>query len=137
MCPQITIDSWEEKFVESEDGEKHILDKFVGKENMKDVEEKKYIADILGKDGKNIINIKARTSKAQGNINKIVNSLDERPYGRHIFKAAKLMRDAILFSCLLTNSESRINIKQKNLCDLEKLDCILQKKILSATGNPS
>ena len=84
-----------------------------------------------------MINIKTRTNKAQGNINKIVNSLDERPYGRHRFKAAKLMRDAILLSGLLTNSETWINITKKDLDDLENPDFTLQKKILSATGNPS
>ena len=137
ICPPITIDSWEEKVAENEDGEKYLYDEFVGKEHMKEVEEKKYLGDILTKDGKNIINIKTRTNKAQGNVNKMVNTLDERPYGRHRFKAAKLMRDAILLSGLLTNSESWINVSKKDLDDLEKPDFTLQKKILSATGNPS
>ena len=94
---------------------------------MKVVEEKKYLGDIITKDGKNSRNIRERTNKAQGNINHIVNSLMERPYGRHRFKAAKLMRDAILLSGLLTNTESRINVTKKDLEDLEKTDLILQK----------
>ena len=47
------------------------------------------------------------------------------------------MRDAILLSGLLTNSERWINITKKELDDLEKPDFTLQKKILSSTGNPS
>ena len=89
------------------------------------------------KDGKNQQNIKARTNRAQGNINKIVTSLSERPYGRHTFKAAKLMRETILLGGLLTNSESWINITKKNIEDLEKPDILLQRKILSNSGNPS
>ena len=51
----------------------------------------------------------------------------KRPYGRHRFKATKPMRDAILLSGLLTNTESRINVTKKDLEDLEKTDLILQK----------
>ena len=39
ICQPIIIDSWEEKVVENEDGEKHLYDEFVGKETMKEVEE--------------------------------------------------------------------------------------------------
>ena len=46
ICPPIIIDSWEEKVVANEDGEKHLYDEFVGKETMKEVE------DIITKDGK-------------------------------------------------------------------------------------
>ena len=55
----------------------------------------------------------------------------------HLFKAYKLMRGGILVGGLLTNSESWINVTQKNLEDLEKPDAILQRKILSSVGNPS
>ena len=48
-----------------------------------------------------------------GNINKIDGTLKERLFGKHYFKAAKLMREAILISGLLTNSESWINVNKK------------------------
>ena len=64
---------------------------------------------------KNNSNIKNRTDKAHGNINKIVTSLKERPYGKHHFKAAILMRQGMLVGSMLTNSESWINITKKIL----------------------
>ena len=56
-----------------------------------------------------------------GSVNKIVSTLTETPYGKHEFKAAKLMREAILISGLLTNSESWINITKQDLDKLEHL----------------
>ena len=63
--------------------------------------------------------------------------MNERPYGKHFFKAAKLMREAILINGLLSNSESWINVSKKDLEDLERPDMLLQRKILTTTGNPS
>ena len=131
ICQKLTIDLWEEKLEKDEDGKEDLVNICKGKTVMKVVEEKKYLGDIIMKDGKNQQNIKARTNKAQGNLNKIVTSLSERPYGRHTFKAAKLMRETILLGGLLTNSKSWINITKKNIEDLEKQDILLQRKILS------
>lgn len=82
-------------------------------------------------------NIKNRTDKAHGNINKILTSLKERPYGKHHFKAAILIRKGMLVGLMLSNSESWINITKKNIEDLEKPDTSLQRNILSVHGNPS
>ena len=104
---------------------------------MNEVTEKKYLGDVINKDGNNQSNIKEGTNKAQGNVNKIVNSLHERPYGKHFYKAAKLMREGILLNGLLTNAESWINVTKKDIEDLGKPDIILLRKILSKSGNPS
>ena len=137
ICPTLTIDSWEEKLVEGSDGNKYIEDTFSGKKIMKEVEEKKYLGDIISKNGNNKSNIKDRTNRAMGTVNKIIETISERPYGKHLFKALKLMREAMVVSGLLTNSETWINITLKDLEDLEKPDIILQRKILSSSGNPS
>ena len=103
---------------------------------MKEVTEKKYLGAIISQDGHNEINIKEGTNKATGNINKIVSTLSERPFGRHRFKSLKLMRDGILLGSLLTNIESWINITKANIEDLEKPDTHLLRKVLAETGNP-
>ena len=73
---------------------------------MNEVHENKYLVDLISRDGSNKKIIKDRTNKAQGNVNKIVKGLFERPYGKHFFKAAKLMIEGILLSGLPSNSES-------------------------------
>ena len=53
------------------------------------------------------------------------------------YKAAKLMREAMLLGGMLNNAESWININQKDIKALEKPDIMLQRILLSEFGNPS
>ena len=70
-------------------------------------------------------------------VNKIKRSLVERPYGKHTFSAAIIMRESMLIGSMLNNSENWINLTKKNVENLEKPDVILLRKILSSSGNPS
>ena len=63
--------------------------------------------------------------------------LNERLYGKHFFKAAKLMREGVLLNGLLTNAESWMNLTKKDIEDLGKPDVQLLRKVLSKSGNPS
>ena len=137
ICCDMSVDSWKEKLIVKTNGDKELCDIYVGKELMKHVNTKKYLGDIISNDGRNKTNITDRTNKSIGNINKIITSLNERPYGRHFFRAYKLMREGVLLGGMLTNSETWINLTMENIDELEKPDTILQRKVLSSTGNPS
>ena len=137
ICPDLSIDCWKEAVVEDKGGKKKLKDMYAGQEDMKKVNEHKYLGDIISSNGKHDKNIKERINKAIGNVNKIVSTLNERPYGRHFFKAFKLMREGLLLGGILTNSKSWINVTKKNMDDIEKPDTILQRKVLSVTSNPS
>ena len=102
---------------------------------MKNVSEKKYLADLISCDLKNDKNRKDRLGKDTGNVNKILSTLSERPNGKHLFKAAKFMREGLSINSLLTNSESLVNVLKKDVENLEKCDTSLQRKILSENGN--
>ena len=134
ICSTLTIDFWKQKLVEKDGVGKEFEDTFVGKEPMKEVENKKYLGDIVSKNGTNTLNIKEKTNKAMGNVNKIVLTISERSYGIHTFKAAKLMREAIIISGLLTNSECWINLTKKNLDDLENLISYCKEKLFPNKG---
>ena len=129
------VDAWREELVIKSDGRKKIEDKFVGREVMENVTEKKYLGDIISSDGRNIKNIKERSNKGNGTINNIVSSLGVRPYGKHEFKAYKIMREGLLLGGRLKNIESWINISKKDINNLEKPDTILMRKVLSASEN--
>ena len=47
---------------------------------MTNVTSKKYLGQIVKSDGSNELNIKDRFDKAFGNVSRIKNALDERPY---------------------------------------------------------
>ena len=92
-----------EELIEKSDGYKVLEDRFVGREKMKNVKEKKYLGDIISSDGRNSKNIRERTKKSNGTINNIVSTLTERPYGKHNFKAYKILRQGLLLGGMLTN----------------------------------
>ena len=86
---------------------------------------------------KNNKNIKEKTNRAVGISNKISTTLMERPYGKHYFKAAKIMRESMLIGSMLNNSESWINLTKLDIETLEKPDTITQRNIFGNKGNPS
>ena len=60
ICPPTTIDLWKDYVVYNKNCQKYLSDVNSGKYIMKDVEEKKYLRNIIAKDGKNARNIKER-----------------------------------------------------------------------------
>ena len=93
------------------------------------------VGDIISCDRKNTKNIKDKTNKATGNVNKIVTSLNEKYYGKNTFKAYKLMREGILLGGLLTNAESWINVTNQDISELEKPDIHLLRKVLDSSAS--
>ena len=134
-CVAFEVDSWNDMLVKNVDNSYKLEDSPAGKEHMKVVQEKKYLGDIISCDGSNRKNIKDRTDKAVGNVNKIICTLQERPYGKHSYFAASLMRDAMLLGGMLFNSESWINVTKADLTSLQKPDTYLQKQLLSTSGS--
>ena len=106
ICGKGRVDAWNEEIVVTETGEEILVDKYKEKTEMKTVDDKKYLGQIISKDLKNEKNIKDKTNKAVGNVNKIITTLNERPFGKFTFKAASLMRDGVLISSLLNNAET-------------------------------
>ena len=82
----------------------------IGKEAMKNVLNKKYLGSIFTHDMKNNLSIKEKTDRGVGIKNQILSSIYERPYGKHTYKAAIIMREAMLIGSMLTISESWINM---------------------------
>ena len=60
-------------------------------------------------------NIKDKTDKAVGNVDKTISSLNERPYGKHAFKAALLTTQGLMLSGMLTNADIWINITEADI----------------------
>ena len=82
ICTSLSVDAWDEELV---NGEKIKRDKYRGREVIKKVKEKKYLGDVISSNGSNRANINQRSNKAHGNVNRIVTTLNERPYGKHFF----------------------------------------------------
>ena len=86
ICTDCEVDSWKDILTQNENGEEVLQDSFVGKESMKNVHEKKYLGDIITDDINKFPNIKDKTIKAMGIVNKISTTLIGRPYGKFFLK---------------------------------------------------
>ena len=53
ICPKWSVDGWKEIVQENDKGKKILKDLFLGKEEMKEVQEKKYLGDIVYTDSRN------------------------------------------------------------------------------------
>ena len=80
---------------------------------MKVVDEKTYLGQIISNNLRNDKNLKDKTNKAVGNVNKIISTVNERLLGKYSFKAAKLMREGILICSILNNADIWINLTNK------------------------
>ena len=137
ICTYFEVDAWKDTLVNNSDGEDVFIDEYNGKEKIKVVTEKKYLGEIITCGLIKDKNIKEKTYKGVGNVNKIISALNERPYGRHAFKAAILMRESMLLGSMLSNCEIMIIVTEADLNKLEKPDTELQRQLLAVSGNPS
>ena len=135
-CPDICVESWRDEVRTTQNGKEVLRDVYEGNEIMKSVKEKKYLGNIISHDLRNKLNIKDRTNKAVGNVNKILAGLNERPYGKNTFRAAKIMREAMLVGPLLNNSETWINVTKEDINSLEMPITMLHKQLFTKSGNP-
>ena len=67
ICPELSVDGWNVTSVsEVETGECTLVDEYSGLHKIAEVNQEKYLGDILSNDGKNSKNIAARKNRGIG-----------------------------------------------------------------------
>ena len=132
-CETLKIDNWEEvEIVNDETGVEEISDVCNGSLIMEEKYEEKYLGDILSTDGKNIKNVKSRILKGKGIISRILTILDGIPFGQFYFEVAILLRNSLLVTSMLCNTEAWYNVTKTELNLLETIDVQFLRSILKA-----
>ena len=131
-CHPLFVDSWEENEKREADGNMQLEDICLGQMEMEEKKEEKYLGDVIAKDGRNLKNILERINKGKGIVQKIQNILDGIPFGKLYFQIAILLRNTLLVSSLLCNSEAWFNLTKAELNLLETVDVALLRSILKA-----
>ena len=132
-CQPLYVDKWEEKEVEDcETGIIKIEDSCESEDVMEEKSEEKYLGDVISRDGRNIKNIQSRVNKGTGIVRKILTILDGIPFGKYHFEAGIILRNSLLVSSVLFNSEAWYNITKAELELIETVDLMLLRGILKA-----
>ena len=134
-CQTLEIDNWKEvEIMNEETGIYEIEDKCEGMEVMEEKDEEKYLGDLISTDGRNIKNVKARVAKGKGIVSKILSILDGIPFGDFYFEIAVILRESLLVSSMLSNSEAWYNVSnaELELLDVQFLISILRTAIFRA-----
>ena len=92
--------------------------------NMEKVISDKYLGDILSYDGTNFLNINNRVSKGNGIVAQMMNILNTVAFGPNYFKIALMLRQSLLISSMLTNSEVWFGLSEKDIKQLESVDIL-------------
>ena len=130
-CQDLKVDKWEEIVIQNDvTGTDDIDDECNGYEVMGKATEEKYLRDIISSDGKNIKNIKARVAKGKGIISRIMSLLQGIPFGRFYFEVAMILRESLLVSSMLVNTEAWYNVTKPELELLETIDLQFLRNVL-------
>ena len=97
--------------------------------NVKEYET--YLGDIICSSGTNENNIEHRKSQGLAAINQITSILSLTSLGHFHFEIALILRDAILISKLVFNSEVWYNLTTKQIEKLEQIDEMFLRRILN------
>ena len=97
---------------------------------MTHVSAESYLGDTLTSDLNKNLNIKNRTNKAIGTTSKILKLLSQISQGHH-FSIGLIMRESVLISKLLLNSEVWVRLTKQQIDTLEHADLTFQRKLLN------
>ena len=99
---------------------------------MSNSKQETYLGDLIDQSGKIRPNIDKRRSKGYGITSNILAILNEIPLAHWKVEAGLRLRQAMLISGILFNSEAWHGIEEKDIAILEKVDEALLRGILSA-----
>ena len=89
-CKPIFLDSWKSEEVEEKKSGKIIFqEKYIGKTQIKEVSQEKYLGNVINADGTNLSDITLKCNRGFGTIRKIQTNLEKCFLENTIFKLVK------------------------------------------------
>ena len=135
ICCDLEVDKWKTIKEKNKHGKIELKDQYNKIVNMKELKLKKYLGTIISDDLKNEANIIEKSNKDVGSVNKIINIINEGPFGKYSYKAAAMLRESLLLGTMLSNAETWTSLTDKDTKKLEKMDNMLQRKLVSENKN--
>ena len=107
------------------------LEQKVHQDTINDKSYETYLGDIVCSSGSNDRNIESRYNQGIGSVGQIMTILNQVSLGHYYVEIGLAMRDTILISKLVFNSEVWYNVKDKQISKLEQIDQMFFRKLLN------
>ena len=88
-----------------------------------------YLGDIICSSGKNSLNINHKVNQGIGAVSQILSMINRVSLGHSYFEIALIMKESMLVSKLLSNSEIWYNITKDQYTKLERIDEMFMRRI--------
>ena len=90
-----------------------------------------YLGDVVCSSGNNDKNVEKRFNQGIGSVSQVIGMLNQVSLGHYHFEIGLVMRDTVLISKLVFNSEVWYNITDKQISKLEQIDEMYFRKLFS------
>ena len=90
-----------------------------------------YLGDIVCSSGSNDRNVERRYNQGVGSVAQITTMLSQVSLGHYHFEIGLVLRDTVLISKLVFNSEIWYNFTEKQMSKLEQIDEMFFRKLFS------
>ena len=128
------VDQW--KIEHKEDnmtGKSHIEEIYMGKVEIGQCDEQKYLGFIISNSDDNMANIKNIRNRSFGTIRTIFEKLNKLNLRKYYFECGMVFLNAMLRSSILYGSETYYNLKEGELRVLERIEESFMRKLLNTT----
>ena len=136
---QLCIDGWNVKSVDNPlTGETEWEDTCdVNMKEISHINAEKYLRQTISSDSTNTSNIIELRNKGIGIQNKIIQMLEKMPGGHFHFEIAVILRNSLLISSILSNSEVWYSLTKHDTELLEQVDEMWMRNLFSCSRNVS
>ena len=101
----------------------------VHENNMTCKKSETYLGDVVSSDGSNLENIKFKANQGIGAVSQILSMINRVSLGHNYYEIALIMRESMLVSKLVSNSEVWYNITKDQYTKLERIDEMFLRRI--------
>ena len=123
------VDQWSVKH--QEDGT--ILETYMGKVEIGQCDEQKYLGFVISNSGNNMANIRSVRNKSFGTIRTILDKLKGLNLRKYYFECGILFLNLMLRSSILYGSEAYYNLRENELRTLERIEESYMRQLIGTT----
>ena len=131
---KLSVDQWsvehkKEKYSE----ETHLVESYIGKVEMEQCDEQKYLGFTISNVDNNMTNIRSVRNKSFGTIKTIFNKMKDLKLRKYYFECGMIFLNIMLRSSILYGSETYYNLKENELRALERIEENYMRQLVGTT----